>query len=115
MWKPGESGNPSGVRKDMSTQPSDLSGSGARTRRWRQRKRAGVVVVSVEVPLHLTSKLARLGWLRGNGTGDKPAIADALVEAAERAMELKVSPVRSPEQSAILERDAHGAAEARRA
>jgi hypothetical protein len=55
MWKPGQSGNPAGVSKayaeamrEMSLRARELSFGAARTRRWRQRRQHGLVVVSFD-------------------------------------------------------------------
>ena len=99
MWKPGESGNPSGLSKvyreamrEMSMQPVELSPGAERTRRWRQRRQHGLVVVSFDVAPDVTGKLIRFGWLDPNKRDDKEAIARALVELAEKATELEVTP-----------------------
>jgi hypothetical protein len=85
MWKPGQSGNPAGVRKAY---PVELSSGAERTRRWRERRRQGVVVVSFDVAPDVTARLIRSGWLDAT----KEAIATALVELAEKATELEVTP-----------------------
>ena len=89
MWKPGQSGNPSGVRKAY---PVELSSGAERTRRWRQRRQHGLVVVSFDVAPDVTGKLVRLGWLDATKRDDKEAIARALVELAEKATELEMTP-----------------------
>ena len=99
MWKPGQSGNPAGVSKayaeamrEMSLRARELSFGAARTRRWRQRRQHGLVVVSFDVAPDVTGKLVHLGWLDATKRGDKEAIARALVELAEKATELEVTP-----------------------
>ena len=94
MWKPGQSGNPSGVStmREMSMQPVALSPGAERTRRWRHKRRQGVVVVSFDVTRDVTGKLVRLGWLDATKRGDKDAIATALIELAGKATELEVTP-----------------------
>jgi hypothetical protein len=94
MWKPGQSGNPSGVSKayaeamrELSMQPIELSPGAERTRRWRQKRQQGVVVVSVNVPPDVIAKLIRLGRLPATGRGDKEAIATALLKLADKAIE----------------------------
>jgi hypothetical protein len=89
MWKPGQSGNPAGVRKAY---PLELSVGAGRTRRWRERRRQGVVVVSFDVAPDVTAKLIRFGWLDPNKRDDKEAIARALIEVAGKATELEVTP-----------------------
>ena len=99
MWKPGQSGNPSGVSKayteamrEMSMQLFELSPGAERTRRWRQKRQQGVVVVSFDVAPDVTGKLVRLGWLDATKRGDKEAIATALIELAGKATKLEVTP-----------------------
>src|SRR5882762_2322910 len=99
MWKPGESGNPSGVSKayaeamrEMSMRARELSLGAERTRRWRQRRQHGLVVVSFDVAPDVTGKLVHLGWLDATKRDDKEAIAAALIELAEKATELEMTP-----------------------
>ena len=96
MWKPGQSGNPAGVSKAyaeaMSMRARELSLGAERTRRWRQRRQHGLVVVSFDVAPDVTGKLVHLGWLDATKRGDKEAIATALIELAGRATELEVTP-----------------------
>ena len=66
----------------------ELSLGAERTRRWRERRQRGVVVVSFDVAPDVTAKLIRFGWLEPNKRDDKEAIARALVELAEKATEL---------------------------
>jgi hypothetical protein len=93
MWKPGQSGNPSGVGKayaeamrEMASQPIELSADAERTRRWRSRKQNGLVVVSLDVSADLTDKLIRLGWLDAAKRSDKKAIAAAIIGVVETAI-----------------------------
>jgi hypothetical protein len=99
MWKPGQSGNPSGLSKacadptgEISMQPVALSPGAERTRRWRERRQQGVLVVSFDVAPDVTGKLIRFGWLDATKRGDKEAIAAAFIELAERATELALTP-----------------------
>jgi hypothetical protein len=50
------------------------------------------VVVSFEVAPDLAGKLILLGWLPEADRGGKEAIATALIELAEKATELQVTP-----------------------
>jgi hypothetical protein len=68
MWKPGQSGNPAGVRK---AHPVELSSGAERTRRWREKRRQGVVVVSFDVAPDVTARLIRSGWLDATGAATK--------------------------------------------
>ncbi len=99
MWKPGQSGNPAGVSKayaeamrEISMRSRELSLGAERTRRWRQKRQQGVVVVSFDVAPDVTGKLVHLGWLDATKRDDKKAIATAFIELAEKATELEVTP-----------------------
>ena len=103
MWKPGQSGNPSGVSKayaeamrGISTELVEVSPGAERTRRWRHRKQHGHVVVSLDVPPAFTDELIRLGWLPASRRGDKNAIAVAFAELIARAIHLRTAPTSSP-------------------
>jgi hypothetical protein len=97
MWRPGQSGNPLGRRafseatRETTKQPVELSAGAERTRRWRERKEQGVVVVRADVAQDMVAKLIRFGWLDEAKFGDKEAIATALIELARRAIELEVT------------------------
>jgi Family of unknown function (DUF5681) len=93
MWKPGQSGNPSGVSKayreamrQMAAQPVELSIGAEHTRRWRLRKQRGQVILSQEISPHLIGGLIRGGWPDESKRCDKEAIAAALVRIAQRAI-----------------------------
>ena len=90
MWKPGQSGNPSGVsrayaeaRREMSMRPIELSPGAERTRRWREKRQQGVVVVHVDVASDVAGKLVSLGWLDASRRGDKEAITRAFTELSK--------------------------------
>jgi len=67
-----------------------LSLGAERTRRWRERRRQGVVVVSLDVAPDVTAKLIRFGWLDPNKRDDKEATA--LIEVTGKATEWEVTP-----------------------
>jgi hypothetical protein len=97
MWQPGQSGNPSGVSKayaeatrEVSMGPIEMSPGAERTRRWREKREQGVIVVSVDVAPGLTDKLLHLGWLDPAARLDKRAISTALIDLVNRAIELEV-------------------------
>jgi hypothetical protein len=99
MWKPGQSGNPAGVSKayleamqEMAIGPLEVSAGAERTRRWRQRRRQGVIVVRFDAAPDITAKLIRLGWLDAAERGDKEVIAAVFIELAEKAIELEITP-----------------------
>jgi len=87
MWKPGQSGNPSGVSR-----PIELSPGAERTRRWREKRQQGVVVVSVDVAQDIVAEFIRFGWLDEAKGCDKEAIATALIELTRKATELEITP-----------------------
>ncbi len=106
MWKPGQSGNPTGMnmikaareRVEATAQRRlNRSPGAARTRRARWRKQQGVVVVNVEAAPDLTAGLVRLGWLDAALAGDKTAIAAALLRRGEAAIGLGVRPIAGEE------------------
>src|SRR6202045_775825 len=99
MWEPGQSGNPAGVSKayaeamrEISMRSRELSLGAERTRRWREKRQQGVVVVTFDVAPNITGELVRFGWLDATKRGDKEAVSTALIELAEKATELEVSP-----------------------
>jgi len=73
-------------------QPVALSPGAERTRRWREKRQQGIVVVSFDVAPDVIGKLIRFGWLDATKRGDKEAIATAFIELVERAAELAVTP-----------------------
>lgn len=100
MWKPGQSGNPTGMnmikaareRREAAEQRRLNPSPGAlRTRRWKGRRESGILVASVELGPEMTAGLVRLGWLPAAGIGDKTAIAGALVRLAEASIRLGVA------------------------
>jgi hypothetical protein len=97
MWRPGQSGNPLGRKayteamRETSEQPVELSAGAKRTRRWREKREQGVVVVRVDVASDVAGKLVSLGWLDPSRRGDRTAIATALIELARRATALGVT------------------------
>jgi hypothetical protein len=103
MWKPGQSGNPSGVSKayaeamrERSMELIEASPGAERTRRWRQRKRDGCVIVSFYVLPAITDELIRLGSLDPLKRTDKKAVAAALAELIVRAIHLRTAPASPP-------------------
>jgi hypothetical protein len=100
MWKPGQSGNPTGMnmieaareRREAAEQRRLNPSPGARrTRRWKERRKRGSIVAAVELGPEMTSGLVRLGWLPAANIGDKTAIAGALVRLAEASIKLGVA------------------------
>jgi hypothetical protein len=86
MWKPGQSGNPSGVGaylEAMPTPPLELSPGAERTRRWRSQQQHGLIVVSLDVPKALADKLVSIERLDATERADKEAIATALIAVVE--------------------------------
>jgi len=96
MWKPGESGNPAGVSKAYAEAVRQLCLGAERTRRWREKRRQGVTVVRLDVAPDITARLIRSGWLDATKRCDKEAIARALIELAEKATELEMTPASRP-------------------
>ena len=63
-----------------------MSSGAERTRRCRDRRRRGGVLIEFEVVGTALDRLIALGWLPANGRGDKEAITTALIELANRAL-----------------------------
>ena len=57
-----------------------------RTRRSRERRKRGGVLIEFEIVGSALDQLIALGWLPANGRGDKSAITSALIELADRAL-----------------------------
>ncbi len=70
-----------GRRQDQS---EELSQAAVRQRRYRQRRRAGIQVVSVEVGVETVDMLVTKGRLTEQDTLNPMKIADALLELAEQ-------------------------------
>jgi hypothetical protein len=66
-----------------------------RMRRSRERRRLGDVIVNLEVGPNITADLADLGWLPAPNRVDKDALARALIELLERAIEVRLTPAPS--------------------
>jgi hypothetical protein len=62
-----------------------------RMRRSRERRRQGDVIVNLEIGPNMTADLADLGWLPAPDHVDKDALAPALIELIERAIEVRVT------------------------
>jgi hypothetical protein len=63
-----------------------------RTRRSRERRRQGDVIVKLEIGPNITTDLAALGWLPAPDHADKDALALALVGFIKRAITMRVTP-----------------------
>ena len=63
-----------------------ISRTAERTRKSRERRRRGGVLVEFEVVGTALDQLIELGWLPANSRGDKSAITSALIELADRAL-----------------------------
>jgi hypothetical protein len=102
MWQPGQSGNPSGangavrpaLRKAAETaaEARKPSPGAERVRRWRRKKRLGVVGVAFDVTPNSINDLIRLGWLPETLRGDKEWIASAIIQLAENAIRFRITP-----------------------
>jgi hypothetical protein len=70
------------------------SAAALRMRRCRERRRQGDAIVNLEIGPNMIADLADLGWLRPDRV-DKDALARALIELIERAIEVRVTPAPS--------------------
>jgi hypothetical protein len=76
--------------------------SGAeRMRRSRGRRRQGEAITSLGVGPSVIAALITLGWLPGPDHDDKDALAQALIELIERAIELRVTPTMASEEGKV--------------
>jgi hypothetical protein len=66
--------------------PGATSPGAERTRKSRERRKRGGVLIEFEVVGTALDQLIALGWLPANGRGDKAAITTALIELADRAL-----------------------------
>lgn len=69
----------------MKDSSAPRSSSATRTRDWRRRKRAGAVMVSLEVSAEGVSLLAALGWLTTEQRDNPQAVGEAVLAAAGAA------------------------------
>jgi len=63
-----------------------------RTRRYRQRKQTGAVVVGFEVEPDAIAALVDLGWLPASEAADPGAVTAALLDLASRALVNRLTP-----------------------
>ena len=70
----------------MNVIPSVTSPGAERTRKFRERRKRGGVLIEFEIVGSALDQLIALGWLPANGRGDKSAITSALIELADRAL-----------------------------
>jgi hypothetical protein len=81
-----------------STAPSPAA---LRMRRSRGRRRQGEAIVSFEVGPAVAATIMALGWLPEADRGDKDALARALLELIERAIELRITPTPVAEEGKV--------------
>ena len=77
----------------MNVIPGVTTPGAERTRKSRERRRRGGVLIEFEVVGTALDRLVTLGWLDDNGRGDKGAITTALIELADRALALRLKPL----------------------
>ena len=70
----------------MNSIPNATSPAAKRTRRSRDRRKRGGVLIEFEIVGTALDRLIALGWLPESGRGDKSAITSALIELADRAL-----------------------------
>ncbi|MGH7098113.1 MAG: hypothetical protein ACREE4_10715 [Stellaceae bacterium] len=58
----------------------------ARQRRYRARRKAGVVLIDIECPPKAIARLVQLGWLDPARRGNRAAVEDAVVALLNRAL-----------------------------
>ena len=74
----------------MNVIPSVTSPGAERTRRSRERRKRGGVLIEFEVVGTALERLIELDWLPANSRNDKNAITSALIELADRALAVGV-------------------------
>jgi hypothetical protein len=102
MWRPGQSGNPSGangaLRREQkgggqaTERRNDPSPGALRMRRFRQRRKQGDVSVEMELYQAGIERLIELGWLRKDNRGNRKAVTEAFLKFAGRAFNMGVGP-----------------------
>ena len=70
----------------MNSIPNATSPGAERTRRCRDRRKRGGVLIEFEVVGTALERLIELDWLPANSRNDKNAITTALIELADRAL-----------------------------
>jgi hypothetical protein len=70
----------------MNPTPDPANPGAERTRRSRERRRRGGVLIEFEVVGTALDALIELGWLPANGRCDKSAVTSALIELADGAL-----------------------------
>jgi hypothetical protein len=70
----------------MNSIPNATSPGTERTRRSRERRKRGGVLIEFEIVGSALNRLIALGWLSEYRRGDKGAITNALIELADRAL-----------------------------
>ena len=63
-----------------------MSSGAERTRRCRDRRKRGGVLIEFEIVGTALDRLIELDWLPANSHNDKSAITTALIELADRAL-----------------------------
>ena len=74
----------------MNVIASTTSPGAERTRKSRERRRRGGVLVEFEVVGTALDQLIELGWLPAHSRNNKSAITNALIELADRALAVGV-------------------------
>jgi len=74
----------------MNSIPNATSPAAKRTRRSRDRRKRGGVLIEFEIVGTALDRLIELDWLPANSRNDKNAITSALIELADRALAVGV-------------------------
>jgi hypothetical protein len=73
------------------TSENVLSPAAIRMRRTRERRRAGAVCFQLELHATAIDGLIALGWLAADDRSSLPAVADAFIRFASKALALRVT------------------------
>jgi hypothetical protein len=102
MWRPGQSGNPTGANgavrraregaEQAAEQRNNPSPGTLRSRRFRQRRKQGDTSVQLELYRAGIERLIELGWLREIDRGNSKAVTEAFLNFAGRAFNMGVEP-----------------------
>jgi hypothetical protein len=80
----------------MTDDPRKSASAAERTRAYRERRRAGSFLATVEISAAGISTLTRLGWLSPDRAGDGQAIGEAVLALAGEAAVRGLRPSRAP-------------------
>jgi hypothetical protein len=84
------------VLKNGHDKPAEVHTSTARTRRYRERRRKGFVVLQAEIQPDMISALVSLGWLHASEKANRQAVTAAIGALVLRSLSAAVTPSDKP-------------------